>query len=198
MTRVAPERKFDGTRPDDPGAGGAADPDLESAFGPPADPADVTRLADRMLRGLGLEVTFSARGEELALEVDVPAPDRELLLDRKGEALNAVQYLLNRILYRGRKGKRIHVDSEGFRKQREEEIVEIAMLTAEKVRARGEESVLSPLNPYERRLVHLALQEVEGVETRSLGDGFLKRVAIVPVKPGRPGDAGGHGHSGDR
>jgi spoIIIJ-associated protein len=198
VTRVAPERKFDGTRPDDPGAGDAADPDLEDAPGPAADPVDVTRLADRMLRGLGLEVSCSARDEELTIEVDVEGPDRELLLDRKGEALNAVQYLLNRILYRGRNGKRIHVDSEGFRKQREEEIVEIAMLTAEKVRARGEESVLSPLNPYERRLVHLALQEVEGVETRSLGDGFLKRVAIVPVKRGRPGDAGGPDDAGGR
>jgi spoIIIJ-associated protein len=73
------------------------------------------------------------------------------------------------------------VDSGGYRKAREEEIAEIARRTAEKARSRGEECVLSPLNPYERRLVHLALKEFPGVETRSLGDGFLKRVAIIPA-----------------
>jgi len=187
VTRVTPGRTFEGTTPDDPEADLAHDPDAEDAPGPAADPADVASLADRVLRGLGLDVSCSARDEEQTIEVDIEGPDRELLLDRKGEALNSVQYLLNRILYRGRKGKRIHVDCEGFRKVREDEIVEIAMLAAEKVKARGEESVLSPLNPYERRLVHLALRDVEGVETRSLGDGFLKRVAIVPVKRGGPG-----------
>ena len=147
-----------------------------------ADPAEVTRLADRILQGLGLKVATSARDTGDTIEVEIEGSDREYLLDRRGEALNAVQYLLNRILYRGRQGKKIHVDSDGFRKVREEEIVEVARLTAEKVKTRGEESLLSPLNPYERRLVHLAIRDIEGVETRSIGDGFLKRVAIVPFK----------------
>ena len=98
--------------------------------------------------------------------------------------------MLNRIIYRGRKGKKIHVDSEGFRRVREDEIVEIAQRTAEKALDRGEECLLSPLNPYERRLVHLALQDNDAVETRSQGDGFLKRVAIRPAKKD---DAGGNG-----
>ena len=88
---------------------------------------------------------------------------------------------------RGRVGKRIHLDSAGFRKIREDEVVEIARRTAEQVRARGEESLLSPLNPYERRIVHLALSEVEGVATRSVGDGFLKRIAIYPTRKSGPG-----------
>ena len=54
------------------------------------------------------------------------------------------------------------------------------------MKAKGEESVLTPLNPYERRLVHIALRDIEGVETMSLGDGFLKRVAIVPRKKSGP------------
>lgn len=152
-----------------------------------ADPDEVARLADRLLQGLGLEVRARARDAGETIEVDVEGEDREHLLSRKGEALNAAQYLLNRILYRGRKGKKIHLDSGGFRKLHEDEIVEIALRSAEKARAQGEEVLLSPLNPYERRLVHLALAEVEGVDTRSVGDGFLKRVAIVPARKGGPG-----------
>ncbi len=184
---MAPEREFEAMPPGDPDGGATGETDSE---GPPevsVDPQEVTRLADRLLRGLGLDVTCAARDQDETVEVDIAGPDRDFLLDRKGEALNAVQYLLNRILYQGRKGKKIHVDSDGFRKLHEDEIVEIAVLTAQKVRARGEKSVLSPLNPYERRLVHLALRDIEGVETQSLGDGFLKRIAIVPVKKG-PGD----------
>jgi len=205
VTHVPPERELEPKTPRDRPAGRAedagpaagagrvqgavgADAGTDGAPAVSADPAEVARLADRLLQGLGLDVGCAARDAGETIEVDVDGADRDYLLDRRGEALNAVQYLLNRILYKGRAGKKIHVDSDGFRRLREEEIVEIAILAAEKVKARGEESVLSPLNPYERRLVHLALRDVEGVVTRSLGDGFLKRVAIVPVKKDEPDD----------
>ena len=145
-------------------------------------PAEVETLARRILEGLGLEVTVAARDGGATIEVDVAGPDRDFLLDHKAEALDALQYLLNRIIYRGRTGKKIHLDSEGYRRSREDEIVEIARRTAQQVKARGEESLLSPLNPYERRLVHLALSEIEGIGTRSVGDGFMKRVAIYPTR----------------
>ncbi len=130
---------------------------------------------------MGLDIRASARDDQDTIQVDLAGVDRDYLLSRKGEGLGALQYLLNRIIYRGRKGKKIQVDCGGFRKLHEEEIVEIAVRTAEKVKACGEESLLSPLNPYERRLVHLALAEIGGVETRSVGDGFLKRIAILPA-----------------
>ncbi len=154
-----------------------------------APPADVERLAERILGGLGLDVRANANDTEATIQVNLTGNDRDFLLSRRGEGLSALQYLLNRIIYRGRKGKKIQVDCGGFRKLREEEIVEIALRSAEKAKARGEECLLSPLNPYERRLVHVALAEMGGVETRSIGDGFLKRIAIVPlVKSGTGGE----------
>jgi spoIIIJ-associated protein len=146
-----------------------------------AEVADVERLAGRILDGLGLDVRAKVTDTEATIQVDLTGTDREYLLSRKGEGLGALQYLLNRIIYRGRRGKKIQVDCDGFRKLHEDEIVEIALRSAEKAKARGEECLLSPLNPYERRLVHLALAEVGGVETRSVGNGFLKRIAIVPL-----------------
>src|SRR5206468_8533485 len=131
--------------------------------------------------GLGLDVRAKATDTEEAIVVDLTGRDRDFLLSRKGEGLSALQYLLNRIIYRGRRGKKIQVDCGGFRKMREDEIVETALRSAERAKARGEQCLLSPMNSYERRLVHLALAEVGGVETRSVGEGFLKRIAIVPV-----------------
>jgi spoIIIJ-associated protein len=161
---------------DDTGGGGGDD--LR------ARPDEVEKLTGRIVRGLGLETAVSVRETEATIEVDLSGAGAEYFLERRGEALNALQYLLNRILYRGRKGKKIHVDSDGFRRLREEEIVEIARLTAEKVKARGEEMLLSPMNPHERRLIHLALSEIDGIETHSVGEGFLKRVAIHPAGKG--------------
>lgn len=149
---------------------------------------EVETLASRIVKGLELDLNVSVQNEAESIEVDVTGPDRDYLLDRRGEPLNALQYLLNRIVYRGRRGRKIHVDSDGFRRVREDEIVEIALRTADKVKARDEECVMSPLNPYERRLVHMALGEVDGVATRSIGDGFLKRVAIFPDGGTDPGD----------
>ena len=172
--------------------GGAGEGEPDDAAGGEAraaEPAEVEDLARKILGGLGLELVVAARDAGETIELDISGGDREFLLDRKGEALNALQYLLNRVVYRGRAGKKIHLDSEGYRRLREDEIVEIARRTAEQVRARGEESLLSPLNPYERRLVHLALAEIDGVATRSVGDGFLKRIAIFPT--GKPGPGAG-------
>jgi spoIIIJ-associated protein len=157
---------------------GGARPKATEDEAPPADPRDVEALANEILHGLGLELEARARDAADTIEVDLSGPDRDLMLDHRGEALNALQYLLNRVVYRGRIGRKIHLDSEGYRRSREDEIVEIARRTAEGVLARGQESLLSPLNPYERRLVHLALGEIEGIGTRSVGDGFLKRIAV--------------------
>lgn len=143
-----------------------------------ADPAEVETLTRQVLEGLGLEVKVTVRDAGETLEVDVDGPDRDLLIDHKAEALDALQYLANRIIYRGRAGKKIHFDSGGYRRGREDEIVEAARRTAAAVREKGREQMLNPLNPYERRLVHIALSEIDGIGTRSIGDGFLKRIAI--------------------
>ena len=170
---------------DDPGPDPSSEDETEA---PRADAADVESLAGRILGGLGLDVRAKATDTEETIQVDLAGADREYLLSHKGEGLAALQYLLNRIIYRGRRGKKIQVDCDGFRKLREDEIVEIALRAAEKAKARGEECLLSPLNPYERRLVHIALAEAGGVETKSVGDGFLKRIAIVPLAKSRTGD----------
>src|SRR3989442_2410454 len=151
---------------DDPGGDS---PGEDAGSAPAATTGEVERLTDRILGGLGLDVRAKVTDTETAVLVDLTGSDRDYLLSRKGEGLGALQYLLNRIIYKGRKGKKIQVDCDGFRKLREDEIVEIALRSAEKSKARGEECLLSPLNPYERCLGHLALARLGGVENRRVG-----------------------------
>jgi spoIIIJ-associated protein len=128
-----------------------------------------------------LEVTPQVRTEEDSFVVDLSGPDEDLLLDNRGELLESVQFILGKVLQR-RFGSdtRFLVDCANYRRGREREIADIARHSAERVIKRREPCELSPMNPYERRIVHLALKDVHGVRTESVGDGFMKRVTIHP------------------
>lgn len=135
------------------------------------------------------EITFRVTEDEEKIRVDLDGPDRELLLERRGEALQALQVLLGRVAAQGGSSKLVFVDCSDFRRNREEELVEIAHLVAEKVKRLGEPQSLSPMNPYERRLIHLTLKDDPDLETRSDGEGFLKIITIYPRRPSAAPDS---------
>ena len=100
-------------------------------------------------------------------------------LANKGEGLTGLEVLVGRIAAK-RLGKPVHprLDADGFRAHRKDALEELARQSAEEVRRSRRPSLLPPLAPWERRLVHLALAEDAEVETQSEGDGFLKRVEV--------------------
>ena len=112
--------------------------------------------------------------------VDLSGEDRELMLRNRAEILDVFQYLANRIFGRDLDDRRLVVDCDGYRARKEIELQEIAVRVSERVKRSGEEEELSRMNPYERRIVHLAVAEIEGVTTESEGDGVMKRVVIFP------------------
>jgi spoIIIJ-associated protein len=142
---------------------------------------EIRSYVGMFVKAAQLQVAAQVRIEEDAFVIDLSGPDEGLLLDRRGELLESVQFILGKVLQK-RFGSetRFLVDSANFRRGREREITEIAQRSAERVRKHGEPFELSPMNPYERRIVHLALKDVLGVRTESVGDGFLKRVTIFP------------------
>ena len=77
---------------------------------------------------------------------------------------------------------KVVIDSENYRMRHEEQIIRNAYKTAEQVKRSGRSKLLDPMNPFERRLVHTALNDIEGVDTKSEGDGLYKQVRIIPVK----------------
>jgi spoIIIJ-associated protein len=109
-----------------------------------------------------------------------------LLIGRHGQTLDALEYLLNRIVSRqDEPGGRILVDAEGYRERRSRELCEIAVRLAARARQTARPQSLSPLSARERRIVHLALTGDTTVTTRSVGEGQLRRVVIYPARDAR-------------
>lgn len=116
------------------------------------------------------------------INVAVDGKDASFLVGRRGDTLNALQYLCNVIASRHlEKGVRVTLDGNGYRNRREEVLTKLAQDIAEQVRERGEEAVLDALPAFERRLVHKALGEFEGVVTYSEGEEPNRRVVIAPA-----------------
>jgi spoIIIJ-associated protein len=137
-----------------------------------------------VLKDMELQAEVRPVLDDDRLIMNIDGPDRNILLNRKGEPLIAIQYLVNKIFLgpEGSDQKPVFVDSMGYRVAREEELHDIAIASAEKVMASGREYSLNPMNPYERRQIHMALKDNTAVETVSRGSGYIKRVSIVPAR----------------
>lgn len=112
--------------------------------------------------------------------------DSGLLIGREGQTLAALQYLSSRIVSRGMDAAvRVQLDAGRYRQRQEEKLREMAQALATKVRQSGRSYSTRPLSSYHRRIVHLCLQEMEDIQTRSTGDGPMKRVVILRRRPDR-------------
>ena len=115
--------------------------------------------------------------------------DSRMLTERNGELLDAIQVLANKTLAGRATEKDIELDCEAFKERRIGDLEQRARQAADHVRENGGEEVLPPMTPIERRIVHVALQDDADVTTESRGEGFYKRVAIVPRSEVAGGDA---------
>src|SRR5216117_2290090 len=149
------------------------------------------------LMGVEAEVALDDRPRHEGVEV--LGPDLGALIGRGGENLVALQQITSAITSR-RVGRTVHVplDIEGYRRRREEQLREIARRVAARVRTSGQAVTLEPMLAYERRIVHLAVQDTPGVKTESVGVDPNRRVVISSTAPGargpaqfRPGPPGG-------
>jgi spoIIIJ-associated protein len=143
----------------------------------------VEDLVGRMIGHLGWELAVRVEEvEDETIRVDLSGEDRDIVLCNRAEVLEALQYLLNRTFGReNRDAQRILVDCNGYRARKEAELREIALRVSDRVRRTGAREELGLMNPYERRIVHLAVAETEGVTTVSAGEGVMKRVIILPA-----------------
>jgi len=114
--------------------------------------------------------------------VSVESDSSSIIIGRKGKNLDAIQLLANVYADNLDEGYKVIVDSENYRMRHEEIIVRSAFKSADFVKRTGKSKLLEPMNPFERRLVHTALNDYDGVETKSEGEGLYKQVRIIPVK----------------
>jgi spoIIIJ-associated protein len=143
---------------------------------------EVEDLARTFLEAMSLSLTTAVSEQEDRVQVDLSGPDSYLLLERKGSVLDALQLLIGKVAEtRFGLDRRLVVDCDGYRRTREDDLARMALGVAEKVRRLRQPIEMDPLNPYERRIVHLALADQPGVSACSEGDGFLKRITVSPT-----------------
>lgn len=134
-----------------------------------------------IVRHMGLDCECSSRGrEDDRLNFEITGKEANLL-GQDGATLDALQYLAY-VLVGKRMGERysICLDADGYRDKRRQELIAHATQIADQAVAAGQEAVLDPLRPHERRIVHLALRERDDVETYSEGDEPFRRLVISP------------------
>jgi spoIIIJ-associated protein len=145
--------------------------------------AEARALVSRVTSALGVDGRVDVTEDDSAIVVTCSGADVALLIGRHGQTIDAVQYLLNAISHRayGDERKEVVVDAAGYRERRRTTLEALAERTAEQVRASGARVELEPMTAVERKVVHLKLKELAGVETASEGTEPNRYVVVLPA-----------------
>ena len=148
---------------------------------------ETTLIAKQRLEELvsffGANVTVEADLTDDGIELNIAgSASTPRLIGHRGETLRAIEYLLNQMIKRiDPESPRVLVDIAGYKQARRDSLNELAAEVAKRVIDTGEEDELKPMNPAERRIVHMALREIEGVDTESRGEDRDRRIVVKPA-----------------
>jgi spoIIIJ-associated protein len=139
----------------------------------------ITEFLERLIGALGIKASVAVEESADGPRLNLTGEEAELLVRHRGEPIKALQHVVDMSFGRAMPDeRRIFIDALEYRKGKDLELRHMAKFLAEKVKQSGLDQQLGPLNPYERRIVHLAVAEVPGVTTESVGDAFSKTVLI--------------------
>ncbi len=141
-----------------------------------------------ILTKMGFEAEVVAHEDDERITLEIKGPETALVIGKKGQTLDSLQYLVNKIVSSklpegpdGRSGgKPINVDAEGYRGRRAESLIELAHRLAEKAKRTGHPVEAEPMSPADRRIIHVALAEMEGITTQSEGEGIYRHLVVIP------------------
>jgi spoIIIJ-associated protein len=141
------------------------------------------KILEQVLIKMQESATVTATQEEDRIALLIATDDAGLLIGKQGQTLDALQYLVTKMLAKQtRKKVRISIDVEAYRARHNEALALLAQKYGEKVKRSGKSVTLNPMNPYDRRIVHMALQGDKDLKTVSRGEGLYKKVVISPAK----------------
>lgn len=127
--------------------------------------------------------TVSTQTKSDRVRLKVAGGNSALLIGKHGRTLDALQYIVNRIVHKKQKTKvRVTIDVEGYRDRRKDALTQLALRLGEKVKRSGRPATISPMNAYDRRTIHVALKDHSGVRTQSTGTGSLRKLVIYPQR----------------
>jgi spoIIIJ-associated protein len=163
--------------------------DLGEEVSPSLDSDDQQGLAlaketlENILALIPVETIVNANHIDGNITLNIEGDKSGLLIGRKGKTLDALQFIVNRIVNKTLDKKtRVVVDSENYRQRRRESLTQMALRMGDKAKRIGKPVTTNPLNPRERRIIHLALKEDGRLNTKSKGEGLLKKVVIFPKR----------------
>ncbi|ADK83648.1 single-stranded nucleic acid binding R3H domain protein [Desulfarculus baarsii DSM 2075] len=143
--------------------------------------ADARAVLARLIAPLDEKAVVGAQNTDQGIMLDISGDEAGVLIGRRGQTLEALQYLTTRIVsHKHGRPVRVHVDAGGYRRRRRQSLEELALRLADKARATGRPVSLGPICAPERRIVHMALRAEAGISTISRGRGELKKVVISP------------------
>ena len=132
---------------------------------------------------MGLKVNVKVSSNKDNVYVDIDGEDSGTIIGKRGSTLDALQYLTSLVVNKDQNNYiRVVIDAENYREKREKTLEKLAFRLADKALRSGRSVKLEPMNPYERKVIHTALQQRKGVTTRSEGEEPYRRVIIEPVK----------------
>jgi spoIIIJ-associated protein len=143
----------------------------------------VARFCQDMVIRLKMDLSAQASEIDGTVTVNLSGSDRSLLLSNTAALLNSIEYLINKVFRTGKEARiaSIILDSDSYRQHREAELALLAEMAAKKVIAQRKSLRLQPMTPRERRIVHLAVAEIEGVRSESEGEGEHRSITIHPA-----------------
>ena len=162
--------------------------------------ASIKAYINRILSALGAENpeinVHVENGEDVKIDINC-GEDYGSVIGRRGETLDAIQYLTRLVLNRETdEYKRVSINVGNYREKREATLRSLAKKNAARVRKYGRNVVLDPMNPYERRIIHTTIQEIEGVTSHSVGSDDERKVVITLEEGVKPLNGGGNYNRG--
>jgi len=140
-------------------------------------------ILEKILQKMDESGKVTGRQEDDRIILNIETEDAGLLIGKQGQTLEALQYLLTKVLaQKSRRKVRVTIDVESYRARHDEALVHLALKNGDKVKRSGKPITLNPMNPHDRRIVHLTLQSDKELKTLSRGEGLYKKVIIYPAK----------------
>ena len=160
-----------------------------SAFHPVDDGIPAAEKAKRLLDGLLTRMEFpspvTVEETEEAIILNIQGDGSGLLIGKRGQNLDALQYIVDKAVHHIANGhKRIVIDTEEYRKRREESLVALAVRLGEKVKKTQKPVTVGHMNAHDRRIIHMAMQNDETLTTKSRGEGEYRKIVILPARRG--------------
>lgn len=168
----------------------------------PAEKIEICKsFLEKIINKMGIECEINIKTEDGGIIADIDSKGSGAIIGRRGETLDSIQYICSLVVNRTEGNYiRITLDSCGYREKRAETLKNLVEKISAKVLKTGRSTVLEPMNPYERRIIHSAVAKIEGVNSRSIGEEPYRKVIISSDNPKKfdKNRKGGNGRRGNK